>query len=190
MRYSRARPCLMAGLGASCIGSLIVAIALLWFGASDRPMPASLDRSTSCPCVLTPGTDRPVDGQSANPPGSAPAPERMVGSVSPIDAEVGTSLPRSAAMSGNSLTRTELWLNAPSNIGVSAAPGLTATNLTPWTIPLTALDARTFWHSVRASSSDATWAYLLGTAIQLHAPALVATPVPDQTFAAKLADPP
>jgi hypothetical protein len=48
----------------------------------------------------------------------------------------------------------------------------------PWASPLYPQNHVTLWDRIRASTQDNVWAFLLGSAIQLHAPETAATPGP------------
>lgn len=183
MRHSRGRLRPMLGLGLAGLGSVIIGIALLAFSADGSLSPAAPGRHmVECPC---PPSSDPVPTVEMDVPEIAPVSDLLVVSTAPSDA-AGAHPP--VATPGSSLTRSEFWLNAPSTIGVSAAPDANAANLTPWTMPLVAHDARTFWRSVQASSSSSSWAYLLRTSVQVHVPSLAATPASDLALPATLAE--
>jgi hypothetical protein len=52
----------------------------------------------------------------------------------------------------------------------------------PWVSPLYPQNGVTLWDRVRVSSHQDRRAFLLGTAIQIHAPAMAATPGPQLVF--------
>ena len=52
----------------------------------------------------------------------------------------------------------------------------------PWVSPLYPQNGVTVWDRIRVSSHQDRRAFLLGTAIQVHAPAMAATPGPQRAF--------
>jgi hypothetical protein len=91
-------------------------------------------------------------------------------------------LRRSSALSmrGHQMASTGQSLAMPVALAEqSAVPALPTMSATvPWKSPLYPQNGGTLWDRIRVSTKRDRRAFLLGTAIQIHAPATAATPVP------------
>jgi hypothetical protein len=98
----------------------------------------------------------------------------------PIGRDV--SLEPDAAQIDAEGARWRTW-KSPSTLGGIATPAeLPHGGARPWASPLYPQNGVTVWDVIRVSSQRDHRAFLLGTAIQVHAPAMAATPGPQRTF--------